>query len=657
VPGIVRLVLLLFYLDRTYPTQHIGELMSSNRVKELADELLRAKYTYYNIKLPGDMQPLSLTDKLYDTKEAELRSLDPNNWVLKIVGAPVIQSEWKKAKHQIPMGSLDKVNLPDELSKWVTDTSPGDELFVTEKLDGLSIELIYEDGKLVQAITRGDGETGEDITVNVAKMGGVVSPLKTKFNGSLRGEIIMKKSVHKSSFADKANPRNAASGVSKRLDGVDVDKLDILFYQVLGDVDFKTEVEQFTWLRKEGVGAPNFWLFKTPQEVNGHWRDYQDNKRDALDYDIDGLVIRVNDMDKQLSLGDKDLRPKGAIAFKFDNEAKESTIRAIVWQVGNSGRLTPVATVDPVLLVGATVTRASIYNLSYIEELKLDVGAVVLVARANDVIPRIEELVKGTGTIAQPPSHCPECGAHTEMIGENLTCTNSATCPAQVIGRIKNWIKDLNILEWGDTLVERLVLTGKVTTVADLYKLTVNDLAGIERMGQKSAQKCFDTLWAGAEIPLDIFIGALSIPMIGSTTIRQIMAFGCDTLEKFGQLEADNFEQVPGVGPTKAKSLADGLLTNQQVVLDLLENGVTIKDIVVGKLSGKSLCFTGAMKNKRPVLEKMAAEQGGEVKGSVGKGLTYLVIADPNSTSSKAVAARKFGTVLISEEEFLDMVK
>lgn len=626
--------------------------MSTARIKELESKIFKARTDYYN------SQP-TVSDKVYDAWVDELRTLDPTNKAVTAIGAPVAPSEWQKAKHQIPMGSLDKVNQPVELTDWASDKidHTKNQLFVTEKLDGLSIEVIYENGSLHQAITRGDGETGEDITVNVAKMGGVHSHLKHKFTGSLRGEIIMTKSNHKQYFADKANPRNAASGTSKRLDGVGVDKLDILFYQVLGDVDFKTEEKQFEWLAKQDLNTPNWWLFDDAAQVNAHWRNYQDKERDKLDYDIDGLVIRVNDMAKQLSLGEKDLRPKGAIAFKFDNEARESVLRAIVWQVGNSGRLTPVATVDPVQLVGATVTRASLYNLSYIEELGLDIGATVLVARANDVIPRIEEVVKGTGSVAKAPSHCPECGGQTDFEGENLVCTSSATCPAQVIGRIKNWVKELNLLEWGDTLVEKLVESKKVSNVSDLYLLQVDDIANLDRLGEKTAKKCLDILWANKEVPLEVFLGALSIPMIGQSTIKTIMGAGCDDLTKFGQLTATEFEQVPGVGPTKAKFLADGLKHNQKLILALLDNGVKIKEKIVGTLTGKSVCFTGAMKNKRPLLEKMASEAGADVKSSVGKGLTYLVIADPSSTSSKAQAARKLGTTLISEDDFLDLVK
>jgi DNA ligase (NAD+) len=624
--------------------------MTPNRIRELENKIFKARTDYYN------HQP-TVSDKVYDAWVDELRTLDPSNKAVTAIGAPVVPSEWTKAKHQIPMGSLDKVNTPAEFSKWVEDTYPDGKLLITEKLDGLSIEVIYENGHLVQAITRGDGDIGEDITVNVVKMGGVHSHLKHNFTGSLRGEIIMKKSIHKQFFADKANPRNAASGTSKRLDGVGVDKLNILFYQALGDVDFGVEQAQFAWLVNQGLDTPNWWVVKTADQVNKFWRDYQDTKRDNLDYDIDGLVIRVDDMAKQMALGEKDLRPKGAIAFKFENEARESIIRDIVWQVGNSGRLTPVATVDPVQLVGATITRASLYNYSYIEELSLDIGATVLVARANDVIPRIEETIKKTGTVAKPPSKCPECDGKTVFDGENLVCTNTEYCRAQIIGRIKNWIKELNLLEWGDTLVEKLVEAKKVKNIADLYKLKVDDIANLDRLGEKTAKKVLDILWANKKVPLEVFLGALSIPLIGQASIKLIMKAGCDTLEKFGQLNADAFEQVPGLGPIKAKSLADGLKNNQQLILDLLKNGIEIKEAIDGKLTGKSFAITGTLSIKRAEVEKMIVDNGGEVKSSVGKGLSYLIIADPQSASSKAQAARKLGTILIDEKQFLELIK
>jgi DNA ligase (NAD+) len=623
--------------------------MSKQRIQELESKIIEARDNYYN-------HTPTISDQVFDAWIDELRGLDPANASITAIGAPVVPSEWLKAKHQIPMGSLDKVNLPEELSKWALDVANNDKLFVTEKLDGLSIELIYENGNFKQAITRGNGEIGEDISVNVVKMKGVPHRLPSKFTGSVRGEIFMKKSVHTKHFSDKANPRNAASGTSKRLDGQGTEYLDVFVYQVLGDVDLSTEVEQFKWCLNNGFSVPNYWLFSSVKEVTEHWREYQDTKRNELDYDIDGLVVRVNDLAKQMLLGDVNLRPKGARAFKFDNEARESIVRDIHWQIGNSGRLTPVATVDPVMLVGATVSRASLYNLAYINELGIDIGATVLVARANDVIPRIEEVIKGTGTVSKAPTHCPECAGKVEMHGENLVCTNTNDCQSQILGKIENWVSELNLLEWGNALLERLVQSGKVKTIADLYTLSVDDLASIDRMGKKSAKKCYDILHCNKELPLETFLGGLSIPMIGASTIKLIMAHGWSDLKTFFTKNAVDFEKVAGVGPVKAASLRIGLRENQQLILDLLKVGVSIKKKVEGKLSNKSICFTGSMVNKRPVLEKMAADAGADVKNSVSKGLNILVIADPNSTSSKAVTARKLGTTLLSEEDFLKLI-
>ncbi len=632
--------------------------MSQTRIKELSKLILKARHNYYN------SQPI-VSDKIFDAWIDELRLLDPKNKAVTGIGAPVAPSEWKKAKHQIPMGSLDKVNLPIELTKWVTDTCPDEDLFVSEKLDGLSIELIYEKGKIVQGITRGNGEIGEDITCNVIKMGGVPSHLvKSTFTGSFRGEIILTKTNHKKYFADKSNPRNAASGTSKRLDGVGAEHLDILLYQVIGDEDLATEEEQFQFLESFGCKTPNWKVVpavlnkkKSFEIVNIAWREYQDKLRDKLDYDIDGLVIRLNDLAKQEALGEKDLRPKGAIAFKFENETRESTIRDIIWQVGNSGRITPVAVVDPVTLVGAVVTRASLYNMAYIQELELDIGAKVLVARANDVIPRVEELVKGTGKIIEAPKKCPVCAGKVRMDGENLNCINTDGCQAQIIGRVKNWVNELNILELGESVIEKLVTAGFVTTPADLYAIKVSDIASLDRMGEKSAKNVYDSIWKNNPVALEIFLGGLSIQMIGGSTIKLLIDVGYDTLDKIMDLTQEEIEAVKGIGPIKAEYLVNGLIKYTHTIEELLFNGVKIKDKIIGNLTGQSFCFTGSMETKRPILEQLVIDAGGSLKSSVGKGLTYLVIADPNSSSSKAVAARKLGTTLISEKDFIKLAQ
>lgn len=254
------------------------------------------------------------------------------------------------------------------------------------------------------------------------------------------------------------------------------------------------------------------------------------------------------------------------------------------------------------------------------------------------------------------PKQCPCCNSNLILDGEYLKCNNRDGCFKQICGRISIYLNVLNVKEWGDSLITKLVESGKVTTIADLYKLSVDDLASIDRMGKKSAQKCYDLLWKSSEVTLDIFLGGLSIPMIGSTTIRQIMSAGCDTLEKFGQLKAEHFAMVSGIGPNKAEALANGLIQNKQLIFDLLDNGVKIKDKVVGKLTGKRIAITGSTNMKRAELEKLIADNGGENKSSVNKSCTHLIIADVNSQSSKAVSARKMGVTLISEEDFLNLL-
>lgn len=334
----------------------------------------------------------TVSDEQYDAWVDELRKLSPTSPAVTAIGAPVPDtSEWKKARHGFVMGSLDKVNTPDELAEWARtyNTLPPTRgipaLFVTEKLDGISIHLRYEDGKLVQAITRGDGTTGEDITRNVLLMQNVQTSI-AGFTGSIRGEVVLLKSDHRAHFADYANPRNAASGVSKRYDGKGCEHLTVIPYQVVEGRDFTTEAEQLEWLGAQGFQLPDWSVTHNPAEV---WLRYQQGHRDALDYDIDGLVVRVNDIARQQSFGDKDGRPRAAVAFKFAPAARETTLRRIEWQVGGTGRLTPVAVFDPVNLLGAVVTNASVYNVKYIRDLGLTIGARIVVARGGDVIPKV----------------------------------------------------------------------------------------------------------------------------------------------------------------------------------------------------------------------------------------------------------------------------
>lgn len=627
---------------------------TSNRVIELESLIRQARHDYYN------GSSTSVSDEVYDAwvdELAELKSDSPE--VTSIGAAPT--SDWPKAQHKIAMGSLSKINSLEELTTWVLGTgihkfAP---LLVTEKLDGISIAVDYVKGAFSRAVTRGDGLIGEDISVNVAKMKGLPGKLPKSFTGTLRGEIILTKSDHAKYFPEKANPRNAASGIAKRHDGQGSEHLTIMFYKVADGLDFASEGEQFTWLVDQGFKVPNWYVtamtpgIKTPHDI---WLEYQQVKRATLDYDIDGLVVAINDLTAQMALGEVDSRPKGAVAFKFAAMTRESVLRRIDWQVGATGRVTPVAVFDPVRLVGAEITNASLYNVGYIQGLGLDVGATILISRAQDVIPRVVAVRKPTGTVASYPLQCPTCSSLTQMDGEYLVCSNTAECPAQAVGRIKRFLSVLNIKEWGEVLIERLVETKLVQDVADLYSVTEAQLANLDRMGAKSAAKVVSTLRARMEIPLDTLIGAVSIPLCGQSSIKLAMDAGFDSLDKLKAANIEQLSSVDGLGPVKAASIWKWLQNNQGLLDKLFKAGVTIEGKIHGSLTGKSVCFTGSSSRPRSELEEMVKRAGGEVKTSVGKKLTYLVLADPNSTSSKAQAARKNGTQCISEETLLGLV-
>jgi len=634
----------------------IERQMSETRIKQLAQDVSKANHDYYN-------DSPTVSDKVYDAWKDELQDLVNNcknkklvaqvTLVLNSIGAMVGVSEWRKAAHDIPMGSLNKVNTPDELGAWAKECS-ATEIFLTEKLDGISINTIWKDGTLVQAITRGDGSVGEEITPNVKKMQGIPKTLNKKFTGSLRGEIVLKKTDHKVYFPEYSNPRNAASGVAKRFDGDGSEHLTVMIYQAFG-VDFKTEQEQFAYLDKLGVIVPEHSLHKDIKSAIIEYKRYHNSAREKLDYDIDGLVCRVNSMSDQLALGDKNHRPKGAIAFKFEAEARETILNNIVWQVGSTGRITPVAEFDPVTLVGAKISRASLYNYSYIKELGVDIGAKVIVVRANDVIPRVEEVSKGTGKTIKPPAKCPECDGKTEMNGEYLLCTNKTTCPAQALGRLKIWVSENNILEWGDKMLQKVLDNSLVKDVADLYKLTTDDLKSLDRMGEKSAKNLVDVLNKHKDVPLENLIGGLGIENVATSTVKLVIKAGNDTLDSINKMSIADFEAIDGFGAIKAQAFYDGMKSNKNRIQDIINAGVTIKARIKGKLMNKSFCFTGAMSQPRPKLQAMVIAAGGDVKKSVGKGLDYLVVSDPSAGTAKIKAAQKNGVKCISEVDFLAM--
>jgi DNA ligase (NAD+) len=628
------------------------------RADELAGRLEKYRASYYAGRP-------DISDAAYDALEDDLRALDPTHPVLARVGSAELVSEWDKARHEIPMGSLNKAVSVEELRAWLARceellekdgvASIAGDLFVAEKLDGISIEVIYREGKMVDAITRGDGEMGERISQNVARMKGVPARIKDKRSMSVRGEIILRLSDMKKHFSSGTSPRNLAAGTSKRFDGGNCEYLTVLFYDIADHFDVATEVDKFEYIRSLG--------FATPATAQGSIDDvialydaYSGGRRASLDYEIDGLVVYVNALHTQALLGEVNHRPRGAVAFKFASPAKVTTVLSVNWDTGPSGRVTPVAIVAPVELAGAMVQRASLHNAANVRALGIGVGDEVLVSRRNDVIPYVEEVVEKRGKPDEPPTTCPVCGAPLSVEGEYLVCRNT-TCRAVVEGRIQNWVGAVGALEWGDKLIEQLVEARLVGEPADLYKLTWQQIAALDRRGEKSAKKSLGELTSRLPLTLPVFIAALGMDNFALQTARLLVAAGYDTIDKLLAAREADLASITGLGPIKAASIVRGLASRKDEIQRLLAAGIVpVTPQEAGPLSGLTFCFTGTSTRPRAELTELVESRGGRVLAAVTKELQYLVIADPSSTSSKAVKAKKLGTKLITEEQLMELI-
>lgn len=599
-----------------------------------------------------------LTDDEYDTIEDKLRTIDPNNPLFKKVGSKP-SGPWNKIKHEFPMGSLSKAKDTDQWAEWVSKLNPSfsdpndisNTLVITEKFDGISIAIKYINGKLVQALTRGNGHIGEDITQNVIKMKNIQTELPDKtFTGWLRGEIILLKSDWQKHMPDKKNPRNAAAGTAKRLDGKGCEHLTVQYYEIIDENrEFETLTQQYNQLDHWDFTTTMCQIERNPNQIPLIMKIWNEN-RSNLNYEIDGLVIRISNQDAFESMGITDMRPKGAIAYKFPPEYKETVVISIEWQRGLTGRITPVAELEPVDIGGTTIKRASLHTAQMAIDMRAGPGARVVISRRNDVIPYIERIIEGTEQDINPPSHCPECNVKLRWVGEYLSCLNNE-CDQNVFNDIKVWTTNIGILHWGDSFIKNIIQLDLVETLQDIYTLNW-EIVALE-LGNGIAKRAKAELNSHRKMNIATFIHGLNVDMCGLSTAKSMEAAGLDTIQKVMQFNRKRLYNVEGIGDVKADVIFTSIKSKKKTMAELAKY-ITI-ETKTGPLIGKSFCFTGKMERPRKELAEMAENAGGSVKGSVTKGLTYLVIQDPDSTSKKANKARSLGTVCISEEGFINL--
>jgi DNA ligase (NAD+) len=662
------------------------------KIEALREKIRHHEYRYYVLDDP------ELSDADFDKLMNELKRLEaehpalvtPDSPTQRVGGKP--REGFVKAKHSSPMLSLDNAYSEDELRDWERRahelTGRTDLEYMCElKLDGMSLALVYSDGRLEGGITRGDGTIGEDVTLNVRTVRSIPLSIphdKLKKAGiptdfEVRGEMLMPLAAfrklneerERQGLATFANPRNFTAGTVRQLEPsiTAQRRMDFFAYMLLKDgrTYFDRQSKTMDTLELAGFKVnPNRKLAKNLAEV---WKFIQswESKRESLPYEIDGIVIKVDRTAWQRELGFTGKAPRWAIAYKYAARGGVTQIEDIVPQVGRTGKLTPVAWLKPVPIGGTTVSRATLHNMDEIERLGVKIGDWVEVERGGDVIPKVVKVVedkehhRGHKQFVMP-EHCPVCGGNVVRTpGEvDHRCVN-ANCPAKLQGTILHFASRhvMNIDGLGEALVNQLTERGLVKNVADLYKLTKDDLLKLERMGEKSAENVLAEIEASKKLPLERVIYGLGIRFVGERT-AQFLAEHFGSLDAIMNASAEELEEVNEVGPRIAESIVEFFADehNRKLVSDLRKAGLTFtgqKKEKGTKLAGKTFVLTGTLEcHTRDEAKKMVEDAGGRVSGSVSKKTDYVVAG--SDAGSKLDKARELGVSVIGEKELEGLV-
>jgi DNA ligase (NAD+) len=660
-------------------------------IERLRDEIRRHEYLYYVLNQPeiSDFEFDQLMRRLQDLEREHPELVTPDSPTQRVGGQPA--AEFPKVRHSVQMLSLDNTYSVEELQDFdrrVRELSGRAQVdYVGElKLDGLSMALTYENGSLVQGVTRGDGLEGEDVTGNVRTIRSVPLRIEAKKLEAIgrpkrfevRGEVIMTRRAFEQVNAQReaagepkfANPRNAAAGSMRQLDPriVAERRLDMYLYQLLvdGDVPLPEHWQALDALAKMGFKVnPHRRLCRSFDELLAFIQEWE-TKRDTLDYEIDGIVVKVNDARLWAELGTTAKSPRWAVAYKYPARQATTQVVNIRAQVGRTGTLTPVADLEPVDVGGVTVSHATLHNMDEIERLGVKIGDTVLIQRAGEVIPQVVKVVKqaADGRQFRMPKKCPVCGGDVYRSEGEVAyrCVNAA-CPARLKETLLYFAgrRAMNIDGLGEKLVDQLVDKGLVRDVADLYSLTHEQVANLERMADKSAANLLAEIENSKKAELARVIFALGIRFVGERT-AQFLAEHFGSLDKLAKATAEELYEVEEVGPRVAESILHFFREprNLKVLEKLRKAGLRFEQKKLrkaeGKLTGKQFVLTGTLPNySREEATRLIEEAGGRVIGSVSKKTDYVVVgADPGSKLDKA---RSLGVKTIDEIELLRLLK
>ena len=631
--------------------------MGMDRITTIVAQLVKTSDEYYN-----DPDTCSISDAEFDALKAELRQLDPTNAFFKVTGA-------KPSKHleevdlMCPMHSQNHATTDEEFWTWY-DKHNEPTVLMTDKVDGNSIEIWYQDGKLKRVATRGDGKVGNDITANAKYWGNIPHTIKAAGRVLVRFEAVLLIDLWKKYFPTKANPRNAGTGITMRKSEPEGNKyINAYAFDITCDVKFKTQEQKLRLLRALGFETVRYFVARSKREVEASWNRYKE-QRSSLPYEIDGVVVCIDDLAVQDALGStSDDRPKGQTAWKFPPAQASTIFEGMTITMGHTGAIIPTAKVKPVFCGGITISNILFTTWDRVKSFNVNVGDELLIERSGDVIPYPVRVTKKNSAGHFPiPTNCHHCNSVLEWDGAYLMCKNTEDCSGQVYKRVRNWLDKTGVKNVGDGLLEALFDAKLVGNIEDLYSLTADQLEdlplGAGVVGAKRAATAIAEIDKIREMDIATFMGSLSLKGLGR---RLAEILGLQTIDAFITLTENAAKDLPSMGDIKAKMIVTAIQANKARIAGVAKHVKIVIDpttqILVstnGRFTGMAVCETGVRMTSDEKLTFM--REGGEVKSSVSKNTTHLICKDPGVPSAKNQKAQTMGVKLLAYADFQKML-
>lgn len=622
------------------------------REKELESLILKNKALYY------EGQP-QITDAEYDKLEDELRELNPNHPVLALVGS-VLQSS-DKVKHDSKMLSLEKTYSVTELAEWI-----GERVVLSMyKLDGVSCSAIYEDGNLVLVKTRGDGTFGENITERAKWSSTLPKSISLKERIEVRGELYCKEDqfIHLCEKMEglgldrPTNQRNIVAGLIGRKDHITLcEYIDFKAFDLISDERLKREEEKLKIIDKLGFDVCDYEIHKGHQKLERVVKDAAEFMSEG-EYQIDGLVFVYDDLALHEELGATSHHPRYKIAFKFQGEAKQTILNDIEWNVSRNGFLTPVGLVEPIELSGAMISRVTLHNYGIVKQFNIKKGDTIEIIRSGEVIPKFLAVTEDGGGEFKVPSECPSCHEKVAVKDIRLVCENE-NCPDKQREVILNYIQKIGIEDISAKRLDEMLKSGLISEISDLYEKKAEDFLALDKVKDKLAKKFYQSIQASKHTTLPLFLAALGISGGAINKCEKIVDYGFDTPEKILNLTMEQLMSVEGFAEKSSEEFLKSLETKKLLVKKLLSFGFKFEQRVIAQteLSGKKICITGALSEKRSTVEGWIKDGGGIPVGSVSKNTDMLLTNETDLKSSKAKKAVELKIPIITEQQLREML-